>query len=153
MVVDLPEPGAPVMPTRMALPVRGSSSCTSLCAARRWSPRLLSISVMARASVARSLCAMAQASAAISGDAGWGREAMKDRLPRKARRWHRAWCAAQARRRPMRQMLRVGDAWCRALRPIRAVGQAKHQGTDVLLPHRGGAGEGEKLVAGLDAAG
>ena len=32
MVVDLPTPGAPVMPTRMAWPVRGSSSCTSRCA-------------------------------------------------------------------------------------------------------------------------
>ena len=32
MVVDLPTPGAPVMPTRIALPVRGSSSCTSCCA-------------------------------------------------------------------------------------------------------------------------
>ena len=29
MVVDLPTPGAPVMPTRIALPVRGNSSCTS----------------------------------------------------------------------------------------------------------------------------
>ena len=32
MVVDLPTPGAPVMPTRIALPVCGSSSCTSWCA-------------------------------------------------------------------------------------------------------------------------
>ncbi len=28
MVVDLPTPGAPVMPSRTALPVAGSSSCT-----------------------------------------------------------------------------------------------------------------------------
>ena len=32
MVVDLPTPGEPVMPTRIALPVSGSSSCTSRCA-------------------------------------------------------------------------------------------------------------------------
>ena len=32
MVVDLPAPGAPVMPSRTALPVSGSSSCTSKCA-------------------------------------------------------------------------------------------------------------------------
>ncbi|MGY4374110.1 hypothetical protein ACVWZ3_001749 [Bradyrhizobium sp. i1.3.6] len=29
MVVDLPTPGEPVMPTRTALPVSGSSICTS----------------------------------------------------------------------------------------------------------------------------
>ena len=34
MVVDLPTPGAPVMPTRTALPVSGSSSCTSSRASR-----------------------------------------------------------------------------------------------------------------------
>ena len=28
MVVDLPTPGEPVMPTRIALPVSGSSACT-----------------------------------------------------------------------------------------------------------------------------
>ena len=28
MVVDLPTPGEPVMPTRTALPVSGSSACT-----------------------------------------------------------------------------------------------------------------------------
>ena len=32
MVSDLPTPGAPVMPTRMAWPVAGKSSCTSRCA-------------------------------------------------------------------------------------------------------------------------
>jgi hypothetical protein len=31
----LPTPGAPVMPTRTALPVDGSSSCTSACACLR----------------------------------------------------------------------------------------------------------------------
>jgi hypothetical protein len=33
MVVDLPTPGTPVMPTRKALPVCGNSACTS---ARAW---------------------------------------------------------------------------------------------------------------------
>jgi hypothetical protein len=35
MVIDLPTPGAPVMPTRTALPVKGNSSCTSVCACLR----------------------------------------------------------------------------------------------------------------------
>ena len=35
MVVDLPAPGAPVMPSRTALPVCGSNSCTSRCACLR----------------------------------------------------------------------------------------------------------------------
>jgi hypothetical protein len=34
-VVDLPTPGAPVMPTRTALPVKGNNSCTSVCACLR----------------------------------------------------------------------------------------------------------------------
>ena len=29
MVVDLPTPGTPVMPTRMAVPVKGRSFCTN----------------------------------------------------------------------------------------------------------------------------
>ena len=37
MVVDLPTPGEPVMPTRMALPVCGNSACTSSRAAAWWS--------------------------------------------------------------------------------------------------------------------
>src|ERR1043166_1424927 len=54
MVVDLPTPGVPVMPTRTAPPVCGSRSCTSLRAALWWSARRLSIRVMARASNERS---------------------------------------------------------------------------------------------------
>src|SRR5262245_8945374 len=54
IVVDLPAPGAPVMPRRTPLPVNGNSSCTRWCAVLRWSARLLSISVIARASIARS---------------------------------------------------------------------------------------------------
>ena len=50
MVVDLPTPGTPVMPTRTAWPVCGSRSCTSRRAAFWWSARPLSMSVMARAS-------------------------------------------------------------------------------------------------------
>src|SRR4249919_11461 len=42
------------MPRRTPLPVYGNSSCTSWCAVLRWSARLLSISVIARASIARS---------------------------------------------------------------------------------------------------
>ncbi len=35
MVVDLPTPGAPVMPTRTALPVAGKSAWVSAAAVRR----------------------------------------------------------------------------------------------------------------------
>jgi hypothetical protein len=54
IVVDLPTPGAPVMPTRTARPVSGSRFCTSTRALFWWSARFDSISVMARASTARS---------------------------------------------------------------------------------------------------
>src|SRR5262245_45385627 len=70
MVVDLPTPGDPVMPSRMALPVAGSNSCTSARAAFWWSARLLSISVMARASTARSPARTPRASRAMSVPAG-----------------------------------------------------------------------------------
>ena len=89
MVVDLPTPGAPVMPTRIALPVWGSRSCTSRCADLRWSARLLSISVMARASVARSPARMRRARAAMSVEAmGSGRQERDVQLG--CRRAHRA---------------------------------------------------------------
>src|SRR6516162_2955267 len=52
--VDLPTPGAPVMPTRTALPVSGKSACINAAAEPRWSARLLSIKVMARESTMRS---------------------------------------------------------------------------------------------------
>ena len=54
MVVDLPTPGTPVTPTRIAPPVAGSRRCKSAPACARWSGRRLSIRVMARASAARS---------------------------------------------------------------------------------------------------
>src|SRR5262249_31774877 len=41
------------MPRRTALPVCGNNFCTRRCAVLRWSARLLSISVIARAKVAR----------------------------------------------------------------------------------------------------
>ena len=59
----LPAPGAPVMPSRTALPVAGSSSCTRRCACARWSARLLSTKVIARANVARSPARMPDANA------------------------------------------------------------------------------------------
>ena len=61
MVVDLPTPGTPVMPTRWALPESGSSSSSSCCACSRWSARVDSSSVMARGSAARSPLRMASA--------------------------------------------------------------------------------------------
>ena len=67
IVVDLPTPGMPVMPTRTPLPVSGSSSCTSSRAACLWSGRLDSISVMARATTARSPAPMPRTSAFRSG--------------------------------------------------------------------------------------
>ena len=54
MNVDLPTPGAPLMPTRIAPPVAGSSSSSSASASSRWSARVDSTSVIARASARRS---------------------------------------------------------------------------------------------------
>ena len=63
IVVDFPAPGMPVIPTRTALPVPGRSFCTSSRAAFWWSPRFDSISVMARATTARSPAPMPRTSA------------------------------------------------------------------------------------------
>jgi hypothetical protein len=52
--VDLPTPGAPVIPTRIAAPAPGARICTSARARAWWSLRRLSTSVIARASAARS---------------------------------------------------------------------------------------------------
>ena len=54
MNVDLPAPGAPLMPTRIAPPVAGSSASSSATASSRWSARVDSTSVIARASARRS---------------------------------------------------------------------------------------------------
>src|SRR5262245_32879023 len=54
MNVDLPTPGTPVIPTRRAAPECGVSSTSSRCAKSRWSARLDSTSVMARATCRRS---------------------------------------------------------------------------------------------------
>lgn len=53
MKVDLPTPGTPVMPTRTAFPACGSSSTSRRWASARWSGRVDSTSVMARAMYAR----------------------------------------------------------------------------------------------------
>jgi hypothetical protein len=50
MKVDLPAPGAPEMPTRIALPVCGSSAASTCSARAWWSRRVDSTSVMAFAS-------------------------------------------------------------------------------------------------------
>src|SRR5436190_22032536 len=54
MNVDLPAPGAPEMPTRMELPARGSTSASNASASARWSARVDSTSVIARANARRS---------------------------------------------------------------------------------------------------
>jgi hypothetical protein len=54
MKVDLPTPGTPEMPTRIDLPLYGSSASSTCCRARRWSLRVLSSSVMVFASARRS---------------------------------------------------------------------------------------------------
>ncbi|PWC75614.1 hypothetical protein TSH64_12310 [Azospirillum sp. TSH64] len=54
MKVDLPTPGTPEMPSRTELPVWGSSASSSASAVARWSARVDSISVIARASARRS---------------------------------------------------------------------------------------------------
>src|SRR5215831_13163692 len=69
MVVDLPTPGAPVMPTRRAAPVWGRRRCTSWRADLWWSGRFDSMSVIARASTARSPARTPQANGAMSSAA------------------------------------------------------------------------------------
>ena len=54
MNVDLPTPGEPLMPMRTAPPVSGSSSSSTASASARWSGRVDSARVMARASALRS---------------------------------------------------------------------------------------------------
>ena len=70
IVVDFPTPGTPVMPTRTALPVLWSNSWVRAAAARRWSARLLSISVIARDSTVRSPALMSRAIRLTSGLGG-----------------------------------------------------------------------------------
>ena len=53
MNVDLPTPGTPVMPMRVAFPAYGASCTSSSWASARWSARLDSTSVIARARSAR----------------------------------------------------------------------------------------------------
>ncbi len=72
MVVDLPTPGAPVIPTRRAVPVCGRRLCTSWCAESWWSGRFDSTRVMARASAARSPLRRPQMRGAISAGGGAG---------------------------------------------------------------------------------
>src|SRR5690242_4804543 len=67
MKVDLPTPGTPLMPTRCALPVCGSSSASSCCACSRWSGRVDSTSVIARATAARSPSRTVAASCSMEG--------------------------------------------------------------------------------------
>src|SRR5213592_3952746 len=68
MKVLFPTPGTPLTPTRAARPVPGSRSSRSRCAARWWSARVLSTSVIAFAS-ARRLPARTSA-ASVSGRLG-----------------------------------------------------------------------------------
>src|SRR3569832_616835 len=58
------------MPSRTALPLAGRSSCTKPCASARWSARLLSSSVIARARLARSPARIADARAPVSTAVG-----------------------------------------------------------------------------------
>src|SRR3984957_8545212 len=68
MKVDLPTPGTPVMPTRWAGPACGSSLVSTCWARTRWSGRLDSTSVIARAMPARDRARTASACrAAASG--------------------------------------------------------------------------------------
>ncbi len=54
MKVDLPTPGAPLMPMRTARPASGRTASSTEVASARWSARVDSTSVMARASDRRS---------------------------------------------------------------------------------------------------
>ena len=54
MKVDFPAPGAPEMPMRVEPPVWGATSDSSASASSRWSARVDSTSVIARANARRS---------------------------------------------------------------------------------------------------
>ena len=67
MNVDLPTPGTPVMPTRMRLPaLRAAAPAAAAGPARRWSARVDSTSVIARASAGAVTGAHGVASASTS---------------------------------------------------------------------------------------
>src|SRR6185503_1253564 len=66
MKVDLPTPGAPLMPTRSDSPLFGSSASSSAAASRRCSGKVDSTSVIALASARRSRSSTLRASAAGS---------------------------------------------------------------------------------------
>src|SRR5436305_4498238 len=115
MVVDLPTPGVPVMPTRTAPPVSGNSSCTRWREARWWSARRLSTSVMARAMTARSPARTPRASLAMSGPADSARVTIPPSLlgAAAARDHHRERAGllgfVGARARQHEQLFRGGD--------------------------------------------
>ena len=67
MNVDLPAPGAPEMPIRIALPVCGSSLASSVSPSARCSARVDSISVIALASERRLPARTPAARASTSG--------------------------------------------------------------------------------------
>src|SRR5262245_7111548 len=67
MNVLLPTPGTPVMPTRTACPLAGSSSSSSRWACASWSARVLSTSVIAFASARRLPARTSPASVATAG--------------------------------------------------------------------------------------
>src|SRR5213592_3115267 len=72
MKVLFPTPGTPLTPTRAARPVPGSRSSRSRCAARWWSARVLSTSVIAFASARRlpARTSAASASGRLGADGG-----------------------------------------------------------------------------------
>src|SRR5207244_12421414 len=77
MKVLLPTPGTPLTPTRAARPVPGRRSSRSRCAARWWSARVLSTSVIALASARRlpARTSAASASGRLGADGGMRRRA------------------------------------------------------------------------------
>src|SRR3989442_9306339 len=77
MKVLFPTPGTPLTPTRAARPVAGSRSSRSRCAARWWSARVLSTSVIALASARRlpARTSAASASGRLGADGGMRRRA------------------------------------------------------------------------------
>src|SRR6185503_3619458 len=70
MKVDLPTPGAPLMPTRSDSPLFGSSASSSAAASRRCPGRVDSTSVIAFASALRSRASTPRTSAACSPACG-----------------------------------------------------------------------------------
>src|SRR3954447_9111383 len=75
MNVDLPTPGEPLMPMRTEPPVDGSTASSTPAASARWSARVDSTSVMARASGRRSPDRMPSISSAESSGTQSGRAA------------------------------------------------------------------------------